>query len=443
MKKGRTFRKRLERLGLFAALFALLSGVFYPLSVQAQSGAAPGYPILDGGRKFEVIAKWVQRDNFWTATHILVATITAAIAVAAVQVALFSESISEKIEENGAMSASGNKLLAEAEKRLTQALADNGVENAFMEAALEARAENVPPQNNQLCNTIVMNKSIMTTEQFEEAVATAASSVVETRDRTKGSDGSGPAKASLMEQGRCELGLARESDGYNEECVDKTAKGEDGRTLEDSDTSAFTLDGRQTLEIPQFTTITEDSIQYRVPAPEGAEQKFWTAGLYHCMHLAGARPTPPVKEEIETPDGLVKRAQWNHCAAAESALVRACTNLLAFYTRPNSTFTELIKNQKKSYEATEKLNITLPESHEKGMSSYQLLRASQAACKSNQYYVSQSEGGATHADMMNSVNKCTLAWNAWESMQEKRRMALIEAVGVLPKLAECWQGAER
>jgi len=422
--------------------FVLLSISIAFLTLAVAPSSARAIAVYDASRTKAMLMATGSRISSWLEVTALESAILSLVIQITSEFILFMEELETQVNTDSAVGLAAKAGVVKAEVKIGQAKIDAGVKTSYLEAASAVQAENVPPQNEQLCNAIVANKGSLDTEQFERGVKNLALSAVESLYRSATDDGAGPQAAYDSLYNRCTMKLGNSADGYADECVDANTTGTDGRKLTDADMRAATLDGGQVLELPPMTTKTVDGVSYQVPDPQTTEQKFWVAGLYYCVNMAGARPTPPSKEQIKTPGGLTMRANWDHCAAAQSALTSACTAVLAFYTRPNSTYTDLITAQKKTYDAVVSFGVNLPDSFEsgtKGLSPYQELSSVQAICKSNQFYVSKSEDGASHPEMSNSVERCSSSWTSWQMLQNKIKYALVKSVTSMAKLPECWQ----
>ncbi len=294
-------------------------------------------PVVDVSTNLVEAAGIIADAVNWKANLALLGDmLLAVVALDAVMVAGFSKIVST-LTKATAVDASGQRAYLETRVKMTQALADSSTEDSLLKAGMRARAKNVPSDGKELVNIIVMHQAAMTTEAFRQSVAKIAASAIEAAYRGKASDGSGPEYAKDNYILRCEAGLGNPID-YPEDCVNKTLKGADGRPYYDSDLSFSILTGGQTLEFPAFEDVTIDGATYKRPNPQNDAQRFWVAGLYYCYNLAGPRPTPP---RDNSPSTIVSRAQWNHCAARQSHLIRPCVELLAYHTRPNSSQTEL------------------------------------------------------------------------------------------------------
>lgn len=441
--KKKNDAKGFERVRLFLALFVLLSGFAAPMP--AHAGA---FDVIDAERIRLIKEKWDQRLKFWSQTHRIMWNILQEVTDITNDFVNYMSELDQRINLAATSRTSDFHGLSKAEEKLQDQKSSDRTQDRLLELAAEASMQDVPPRHQQLCNAIVVNKAGIASDSFRESVATFASTAAETMYRGPNDDGGGPQYARDMLQSEADMKLMEKIDGVSSSLIDSTTKGTDQRRLSGAHLSATTLDGGQVLELPPVTNETKDGVTYKHPDPQNDEQKFWVAGFYYCLGVVGPRPTPPNKKEIETPDGMVKRAQWEHCATIGSAMARGCMEMLAFYTRPNNSMAELIKTNKQTYAAVKKFGVKLEDdpryaNGEKGLSPYLEANAVNLICKSGEFYVAQSSAGAKHGDMMATVSKCTAAWSAWNSMNDKMKANLVKAGALSEKLKQCWASTGR
>lgn len=404
-----------------------------------------GIPVTDTGRISVLIKKLAMKIANWAEELGLLGKVIKWIKKAWDAFEEWMDKLNITRKKTAAVKVAGSQAIVKTMEETTNYRIDAGVQNQFLRESMEVAAEDVPAQNEHVCKAILAHQSSATVEDFEEKMSCFALSAIESMYRGSKDDGSGPQYAADDRKMRCALKLGNKIDGFPDSCVDDTTKGDDGRKLADFDLKSF--DGGQVLEVAKIKSQSIDGVTYNIPDPQNTEQKFWAAGLYYCMKMAGPRPTPPTKDQIKTPEGMVRRAQWNHCAAAQSALAKACTNFLAYYTRPNDDSGDLIRQQNtRCLAGSQTANVTLPKSFREcnaGMSPYQSYYLAHVMCKSSQQYISASMGKATHADLMATVDKCTSAWNAWKTLEAERKDSLVKAILAASYLSSCWRGAGR
>lgn len=342
-----------------------------------------------------------------------------------------------------ALDLGGQQALAKTIAKAGNALKDNNAKNVDIKMLGRIAADNASPRHEHLCKAILGHQLARTTEEFEHAVARQAATAIETMYRGANDDGSGPQYAKDNYDSRCKAKLGSPLD-YPSDCVDTGTKGTDGRKLNDADLTFSTLTGGQVLEMPKMKSQSINGVTYSVPDPQNTAQKFWVAGLYYCYNLAGPRPTPPTGDAADSPEGATAKAQWNHCAAKQSALIKPCLELLAYHTRPNeSDNKDLVKDQKEKCQAVESANVSIPESFggcKEGLSPFQAQYLAQAMCKSDQYYIAQAMAGGKHPMMMDGNTDCSTSWNMWKDVVLKKQSKVMIGVPGILKLKKCWQG---
>ncbi len=438
-------KKNTKNLGLgltgkiCAGLFAL-----FLLSAVPTTPAFAAVSVYDATRLALIKQKWAEKKIDWLKTLSLLSKTIKGVTSVLEVVDEFMDLLNDALMTSGMLHLLEGEMLMKTKLAIAEAKDVEGVQNVLLRRALETRMEYVKPPTQHLCKSVLVQQLAMTTEEFEEAVACFASSAIEDMFRSSGDDGSGPQYAADQWKNRCKMKFGNPIDGYESDCVDNSTKGMDGRKLTDADLTASILDGGQILEVVKTSSKTEGGVAYEVMDPQNTEQKFWVAGLFYCINLAGPRPSPPVKEKILTPEGLVKRAQWNHCAAMQSAAIKACTNLLAYYSRPNSSNNTLRTAQEKLCTEAKNANA-IPKDFDcaSGLSAAKALEIGNALFSSEQYYVAAGLSGQSHADMMRMLARAAANRNAAAAMEAERRGALAEATAGLDKIQECWKNVER
>lgn len=353
----------------------------------------------------------------------------------------FAKVLSDKTQSTKVESAAMQGYLKTREK-MTDKDVDDNTKDVLLTNAARASMKNVLPKGQRLCNNIMIGQLKMTTEAFERSLTRAIVSAIEQMYRGPGEDGAGPQYARDQHQLRCQAKLGNAID-YPDECVDKSTKGTDGRSIQDADLRIATITGGQVLEMPAFKSVTINGASFRVPDPQNAEQKFWTAGFYYCFNMAGPRPSPPYGKELDTPEGRVKYVRWENCAAKQSGLIEGCSKLLAHHTRPGPTMTTLVAEQKKRCEAAKKEQIQIPASFDdcnKGVSAYQAAYIEQAQCKNPQYYISQKSAGAKDPKLMNVIIDCAMSWSVWKETEASLLGGVLDGAAGLLDIQACWDG---
>lgn len=441
MKKRSHFFEVVARVFLLAVV--LLGSGFFPVK------PAMGYsePVFDPKADYlELTAQTADKTN-WAKVLAKIADIVDAVAGFFESIIDWFKKLFDTESTAAAVESAGQEAEALAIGELNQIEMDNAVQDQFLGASMRAAAKDVPPQHEHLCKSILVHQAAATTEEFERAVSRVAASAAESRYRGPKQDGSGPQYARDNYKDRCDQKLASPID-HPAECVDDSVKGTKGQKIHDADLSLCTLTGNQVLEMPKMESTSINGVTYSVPKPTTDEQKFWVAGLFYCMNLAGPRPSPPYGKELTTPEGMRKKAQWDYCAAQESAALQPCFDLLAHHTRPNpDEAKDLIKAQNVKCEAAKAANIKLPDSFadcKKGLSPQQAMYLAQSLCKSEQYYIAQAMAGERDPKMLDNIIDCSLSWNLWKETEVRMENKVSESVsGIVRIQKNCWSNVGR
>ncbi len=442
MKNAKTISGTVR--GVCLMLVALLSFLSFSPQASAATHVTPvGRPVIDVGMIGLKIEEYLQKLGDWIESLGALGKIIKGIKKVFSTIDEWMDKLNEEIKKATEVKTAGVEAVIATQTDIFQALADAGMEDSILEVILEQKMEHVNPRTDFVCHNVRGGQLPLTTEEFEEQVSTYAESVVREMYRGPKDDGAGVQYAVNENEARKKLGSASPVDGYDSDYVKSGVKGTDGRSFADADLSAFTLDGEQILEFPKVKQEKIGTRTFDVPDPQNDEQRFWTAGLYYCFNLAGPRPTPPVKEEIVTPAGIGARFKWETCVAAQTAVVKACVDLLAYYTRPNDTFTKMREEQKKKCDEIKGVDKDALGGCDKGLSPYFSSLLAQLMCKSHQHFISASVAGATDPELSESVDRCTTSWNVFAAVRAQKEAALAEAAGVLAKLSSCWPGTGR
>lgn len=370
--------------------------------------------------------------------------------------------MTDLVKNDGRLNALGQEGLALTKQRLTQIEMDTAAADAKLAADLKFVADYAAPKNEYLCKATLIHQLAATTEDFERGISRLALKAIESMYRGPIDDGSGPMYAFDEETLRCSAGFGNPVvDGYDSSCsgLATTTVGEDTkRSFIDDDLTPFSMDGAIPLEVSSFTskaiTLPDGKeITVSVPDPINDNQRMWIAGLYYCFQLAGPRPTPAWGEDKMTrPQGLVERARFDHALAMQSAMVKPCTDLLAYYTRPNlddSASKALIDKQQKScvsakgyidgHDLEVKFSNCLSPDF-RGLSAYQAELLSHSMCKSEHHHISLIQAGATQPELINETIKCSAAWNTWQAKVAAKQGALVDAVTGIQGTKSNWMG---
>ncbi len=329
--------------------------------------------------------------------------------------------------------------------QIAQAQSVTAVQNVLLEADMKTAGKYVKPPTQHLCKSVLVSQLGSTTQEFKQNVARLAASAIEAMYRGANADGDGPQYARDNYIDRCAAGLGSPQD-YPAECVDSSITGTNGKKLADADLDMCTISGNQILEIPEFDVKEINGQKYNVPNPQNAAQRFWVAGLYYCFNLAGPRPSPPYGDKMKTPEGMRAKAQWNVCAARQSAILKPCLELLAENTRPNSSMKSLIAFQKSRCTEADNAKVSIPPSFEKcekGLTPAQASFLTESLTKSSQYYVAQVMSGASHGKLLEVNIESSLSWNLWKETKVKMQNKVISSIQGIQELQDCWKAAAR
>ncbi len=366
------------------------------------------------------------------------------------------------VDDDAKLNVLGQEGLALTKQQLAQVWIDNDTLNAKLAADMKLAADHAAPKNEYLCKATLVHQLATTTEDFERGGSRLALKAIESMGRGPLDDTSGVQYAFDEEKLRCAAGFGNVLvDGYDASCGDSTTVGEDAkRTFIDADLTPFSMDGAVPLEMPQFTSkvVTlpdgkEVTVSVPIISADKPNQKMWLAGLYHCFQLAGPRPTPAWGEDKMTrPTGLVERARFDHALAMQSAMVKPCTDLLAYYTRPNvddpSTASLIGEQHKRCVSAKgyvheddlkEKFSDCLSPNF-RGLSPYQVDFLSHLMCKTEQHHISLIQAGATQPELINDTIKCSAAWNTWQAKVAAKQGALADVVTGIQGTKNNWMG---
>jgi len=434
-------QKRTDRLGRLAraiVLACLLLSGFGGLMLAPTPAYAQLVPTNDKASNIKNASGWAEEFENWKKQGSLLAKIITGITD-------FIDLIKDKYDEifGEQSTTTAAELMAKeadikADVKIADAAIDKAYARALKRAVMNAKSRHIHSRTQILCKDILVHQLVTTTEDHERAVARMAASAIENMYRGPKEDGNGPQYARDNYQDRCDMKFASPVD-YPDECVDTSTKGTDGRKIQDADLNFCTLTGGQVLEMPDTKAGGTEGTS--ALDPQNTEQRFWIAGLYYCFNLAGPRPSPPYGDQISTPRGAVVKAQWDSCAAKQSALMKPCLELLAYHTRPNAKETEVIEEQKTKCLAADRAGIELPESFEKcekGLSPYQAEYLAQAMCKSTQYYISQKLAGAKDYLLSSTSLECSMSWDLWKENAMKKQIAVAKSIDGLLGLANCW-----
>ncbi len=431
------------------------------LFILACGGATPCLVFDVAAYGAEIAQLLADRKYFIIQANLYKTIFTAWLVANATILAYMGEAIPSAIETSDAMKPSGNRLLAEALPRLANARADSELENKYLEAQARIVAQNVPPEETEqfLCNNIVACQAPLAMGDFAKMVSKMVADGISMRYRQKGDDGDGPQAASDEEQGRCGdnaagAGFANADDGYSDRCAALSVSSL--TSLADADISAGTLDLDQALQMPSMTQKTESTaygdVKVNVPDMEAgansprdlAEKRAWIAAVSQCAKIAGPRPTPPLGSDLDNPEQMVKRAQWNHCAAMQDEFVKRCADRVGMLSRPdcgNDDFQTLCEVSVHGCNAARDADMDLPPNIRNcaaGVNLYQASELCNKMCASSRQFQAKANVGTSHAQMISDAALCDLSERMWKKRMDAEKAAFLKAVANMEGLKDCW-----
>lgn len=342
-------------------------------------------------------------------------------------------------------------LYAATEIAITQAKIDAATNNARLVEVLNSLPSALPPKNEYLCKKVLAYQIATTTQGFEKEGSRMAAEAISGRYRCPTCDGKGSDFVGKEQARRCNKGYGNAIDGAGDFCKDSTAS---GKSLADADISP--IDGSQIYQMPQMDTqsykndLTGESLTVSVPAPQNEQQQLWVAAWDNIFLLAGPRPTPRSGKGMKTPVGKVQRAMFNHCVASENALVKQCTDLLMYYTRPNCAESAKLceTQQQECLAATGFLDLApyqecgkdVALSKWQGLSPYEAEEINQRLCKSEQNNNNLLQAGSKHKDLLlDTADLCDLSGQSWKESVAQKHENCHAATQAMQKLQTCWE----
>lgn len=440
MKKTQT-AKGLKYWGRLLVLVLCVHSLFLTTSVTPVF--AQGIPVTDPLNAVQRVKMWAQRNADWLKALGYIGKIITAIAEVTATVSDWMDKIIKDLHLTTAVKTAAQQATVENDGKLTQAIVDAGVQNVALGVIVGIAADSALPRHEALCRSILSHMlPLLSAGDYPKEVSRFALSMIESRYLGDTADGSGPQYARDSFWARYKQKFCGAD--YPSGCSGTSTTGTDGRSLADADFSFFTLDGGQKLEMTHIKSESKNGVTYSYPDPQNTEQKFWVAGLYYCYNMAGGRPTPAAGEKMLYPGSMARRSFWDTLASKESDFAKPCTDLLAYYTRPNSEATTALEEQKKNCLAAKRqgVDVSAFDNCEKGLSPYEAEKLDLLICKANQFYLSHAQAGASEPDMMKSIDKCTKAWQAWNTYRQIKISAVTEGAIGLARMKKLWAKTE-
>jgi len=369
----------------------------------------------------------------------------------------FTETFKKEITTLGALINGGQQGLAELMIRVSEGLAMSFDQTAAAKVAAEIAGKHTPPTNDnqQLCNLVTAGSATGASMWTHQIIARATGDIIAQRYRGRGADGNGPQYAADERNIRCGKGAGgfptgNPVDGYPAECVNKDP------TLTDADIKYSTLSGLEVFQMPTLvpvpvTVFIGPPIITYVPKPVTRAEKLYVAALNFCAFAAGPRPSPPHGKDLESPEGIVQTASFDHATALESVYTTQCTRRVAYLTRPNCTdpIQSADPSIKKVCEATKKAcegyvasggTLTPDIECAKGLSPRQEEWIKHMKCTTNQFYTSAAGAGVNHGMMMDFSTMCDLSNTTWQAKQADDEAALVAAMNGMQGMQDVYAG---
>jgi hypothetical protein len=403
-------------------------------------------------------ASWAQEVADWAIEHADLANI--------ISLATTLNNLTNTFLTNTATQLAGllgaESLLGKLQVDTAQAQIDAAHDTAMAQSAAEFTQDHVPPppQNRQLCDTVRAYQGGVALEHFKNVVRTVVLDGINNMYRGPNMDGAGPQYAvdeRAVKCGKTSIANAPKTgnplDGYPVSCIDPDP------AFIDADVKISTLDGTQVLELPPPTTssltVGGQTVSLMAPSvtgtpgPKQKAQKMWVAAMNYCYQLAGPRPSPPSMVGLDTTQGRVATAQFNHCLAAQSAFVAQCAERVGRMTRPDCkdpNMGVICKSINEAcYHAT-KAGVALPpgiQNCSDGLSQYQAEYLALLTCKTSQRYQDGANSGLNHAVLGGQVVDCETAFTQWRLQNAQENANIVNAArGLMELPGSCFGGTE-
>jgi len=350
----------------------------------------------------------------------------------------------DKINEESAYKIGSFSVYSKVLRETTKQIIDGSAKDSINNAILKNSMSHITTRNNfYLCRNVIAHQLPLRGEMDMKATSNMIVGMVSSRYRCKTCDGNGPDYAVWESAAR--LGknspsseksdniakFANSIDGYDSKFVPNE------KSLVDADL----LGNMESMNISMPTIIGGDND--KTYKPKTKEEAAFMAGVNYLVHIAGARVTPLRDKNINTPNGMIQRAMFNHCAANENTLTKSCADKLALYTRPNCKQNpKLCTEQNKVCEklSIEYIGLSVFDNCEHGLSPYEEALAEQLMCKSYNYYVHKEVAGSSFDNQVSSVDLCAASWDAFEELVEAISANCTASVAAMDSMKSCWSG---
>jgi len=360
--------------------------------------------------------------------------------------------------ETGAV-VSSTHVSSKIKEMLTQALIDAKTKNVHDAAVAGWQASRSAGQiNHYLCKAAKIHGAGATTEEFEQNMSETILRFLESSHRGRTEDGNGVKYVALDDAMRRYGKFVSPVDGYDKSDVSTAVIGVAERTLHDADVAPWSaMDGAAIARLPPTTEKTikldadgNETLKVHVLDPKTDNEYLWLAGLGYCAHLVGPTPTPPWGDARKTPHGAASFTRFEQAKTLRSAASKACADLLAYYTQPNETATDMIAEQKKlcvaaqGYLEPDVLKKKF-ENCQKGLSPAQADSLKMSVCKTLQHYLSYAQMGAVTQQATDGAIACSTGWFKKQTVIAAKQGALVDMVEALAAMEEggLWDGVDR
>jgi hypothetical protein len=429
------------RAAIILVALALLSGAMEPKPARATLVFDPGLLIVG-------VISWAAEMSEWTANQAVLTAILDEQTLFLADLEFYYELLVAQIYSIGHAISAELRLVAETDARLGEARRDAMTLNARLASNLEHLMKKAPPAHEYLCKRILANMNSSLLLDTERDVSRSIVDMVRMRYRTPNTEGRGLDMAEYEYKYTCEeefgLQTANPIDG-EAECISDVT-GSMGQSIHDA--HLLPPDGVQTLTVPEMNTVTNGNVTAIYPSPQTTEQRFYMAAVDNIVRAAGPRPTPITGQKIRTPVGYMQRAMYNHCVALEGALVKQCSDVVAYYTRPNcagqlgGSLLCMTLNSGCRAGTEGIMDSSRFGGCAAGLSPYEAAFISHTGCFTNQHYMAQAAAGATHPEMINTGVLCTAAWDAWQEYIQIKEDNCTKAMMALTEMASCWNAVD-
>ncbi len=344
---------------------------------------------------------------------------------------------------------SGTEIQTRGLGKLADVVSDTSAKNALLASEERLALKQVTPPNEILCKAMQLSNLAQITKPFTNSVSEQVQRSLAYMGRGSTDDMDGMLYAADMEKGRCELGTGSSLDGYELLKGDCT-KGENIKVgdlnIIDADVMLHkAMGGRVALEIPPVKKRTMDNgVTVLVPDPTTPAQKMWLAGYYGCIQMQGPRISALWGDNMDSPSGSTQRTMFEHALSRQTVYNEACSDLLAYYTKPNNTeYPHFMETQNYLCENARRILSDKELNADYGgcavgLSLYQAEKLQHRICKAEGFTLEKRSIGTTDKNMPDGMIDCAASMLAWESSVASRHGRLVDAVVGQMKIKQSW-----